>query len=87
MKRKVFGIIAAISFLIAFGIVGGVESDSISLGWGIVALMISLVVMTVSAKKAGAFDEEKATGREGVSTAAKRNTASRVYNSAERKAI
>lgn len=85
--KKVFGIIAAISFLIAFGIVGGMENDSISLGWGIITSLIALAVMTVSAKKAGAFDEENATGREGISTAAKRNTARRVYNSAERKAI
>lgn len=87
MKRKVFGIIAAVSFMTAYGIVGGVENDSISLGWGIITLVIALVIMSVFAKKAGAFDEENATGREGVSTAAKRKTASRVYNSAERKAI
>ena len=85
--KKVFGIIAGVSLLIAFGIVGGMENDSISLGWGAVTSMIALVVMAVSAKKAGAFDEENATGREGVSTAAKCNTASRVYNSTERKAI
>lgn len=68
--KKVFGIIAAIAFLIAFGIVGGVENDTITLGKGVVTLIIAMVVMTVCTKKAGAFDEENAAGREGASTTA-----------------
>lgn len=52
--KKVFGILAFLSFLYALGIVGGMEQDMIGLGEGFVRAMVAIGLMGLFSELSGA---------------------------------
>ena len=54
--KKVFGILAFLSFFFVLGTVGAIECDMIAPGTGFIRAMLGIVVMAVFAKIAGAFE-------------------------------
>ena len=64
--KKVFGILAFLSFMMVFGTVGAIEQDMISLTRGIVQGAISLICMDVFCRLAGAYDPYYGVGEDDV---------------------
>lgn len=54
--KKMFGVIAFLSFLFLLGTVGSVEQGMMSLGTGVVRMVFSLVSFAVFTWLAGGFD-------------------------------
>lgn len=54
--RKVFGVLAFLSFFLLLGVVGSVEQNQLSLGIGTVYMFLSLGVWVLFSWLAGAFD-------------------------------
>ncbi len=54
--KKVFGILAFLSFFFVLGTVGAIECDMIAPCTGFIRAMLGIVVMAVFAKIAGAFE-------------------------------
>ena len=64
--KKVFGILAFLSFMMVFGTVGAIEQDMISLARGIVQGAIGLICMDVFCRFAGAYDPYYGVGEDDV---------------------
>lgn len=54
--KKVFGVLAALSFLFLLGTVGAVEQDMVSLGTGTIRMAVGLVAFGLFTWLAGGFD-------------------------------
>lgn len=54
--KKIFGILAFLSFLFLLGSVGGVEQDTLSLGTGTIYMVIGLACFGLFTWLAGGFD-------------------------------
>lgn len=54
--KKVFGVLAFLSFLYALGIVGGMEQDLIGLGEGFIRAIIAIGLMGLFIELSGASD-------------------------------
>lgn len=54
--KKVFGVLAFLSFFYALGIVGGMEQDLIGLGEGFVRALIAIGLMGLFIELSGASD-------------------------------
>lgn len=54
--KKIFGILAFVSFFYALGIVGGIEQDFIGLKEGVIRLAIGIVCFGVFAELSGATE-------------------------------
>lgn len=59
--RKIFGVLAFLSFFYALGVVGGIETDSISLGAGAIRAVLAIGCFGLFTHLAGAdsYEEEK----------------------------
>ena len=64
--KKVFGILAFLSFMMVFGTVGAIEQDMISLTRGIVQGAIGLICTDVFCRLAGAYDPYYGAGEDDV---------------------
>ena len=64
--KKVFGILAFLSFMMVFGTVGAIEQDMISLTRGIVQGAIGLICMDVFCRLARAYDPYYGAGEDDV---------------------
>ena len=53
--KKVFGILAFLSFLYSFGVIGAVEQNTMNLGAGIIRVGIGLSCCWLCCKLSGAF--------------------------------
>ena len=54
--KKIDRVIFFVSFLLMFGVVGGMEQNTISVGHGIIALFISLVLVVISGIRGGLIE-------------------------------
>ena len=54
--KKVFGILAFLSFFYILGVVGGVEQNTIALGVGVILMSIGLGCFWLFCKLSGACD-------------------------------
>lgn len=54
--KKVFGVLAFLSFFYALGIVGGMEQDLIGLGEGFIRAIIAIGLMGLFIEQSGATD-------------------------------
>ena len=64
--KKVFCILAFLSFMMVFGTVGAIEQDMISLTRGIVQGAIGLICTDVFCRLAGAYDQYYGEGKNDV---------------------
>lgn len=64
--KKVFGILAFLSFMMVFGTVGAIEQNMISITKGIVQSAIGLICMDVFCRLAGAYDPYYGEGEDDV---------------------
>lgn len=54
--KKVFGVLAFVSFMCLYGSVGAVEQDMVTLGTGIICMGLSLAAFALFTWLAGGFD-------------------------------
>jgi len=54
--KKVFGVLAVVSFICLFGSVGAVEQDMVTLGAGFIYMALSLAAFSLFTWLAGGFD-------------------------------
>ena len=55
IMKKVFGVLAVLSFVYLLGVVGAVEQDTIALGAGMVRMVIGLGCFWLFCELSGAF--------------------------------
>lgn len=58
-KRRVCGILAAVSAVFLFGTVGGLEHDTLPLGTGTIYMAVSMAATVLFTWLAGGFDDEE----------------------------
>ena len=77
--KKVFGVLAFLSFFFVFGTVGAIEQDMIGLGAGVIRCLIGLVCVDTFTRLAGGYDysytyDEESRPRSGTSKGGKRKS-------------